>query len=51
MWGFIFGFLAALHAIIDEMMIVSLVGLISNSVGWVLFKLAGKGESTEKETA
>ena len=51
MWGILFGFLAALHAIIDEMLIVSLVGLMSNCVGWVLFKLAGKDESTEKETA
>ena len=51
MWGFIFGFLAALHAIIDEMLIISLVGLVSNCVGWILFKLAGKDECTEKENA
>ncbi len=51
MWGLIFGFLAALHTIIDEMLIISMVGLVSNLVGWVLFKLAGKGESKEMEDA
>ena len=49
MWGIIFGFLTALHTIIDEMLIISFVGLVSNSVGWVFFKIAGNEKKENEE--
>lgn len=45
MWLILFVFLIALQAIISEMVIIAFVGLISNTIGFVLFKLA----RTEKE--
>ena len=47
MWGLIFAFLMALRAIIEEMLVISFVGVVSNAIGWALFKLAGEGK-TEK---
>lgn len=49
MWGILFGILSALHVIIEEMLVISFVGLVSNVIGWGLFKLAGEEEKTEKE--
>lgn len=49
MWGLIFGFLCALHTIIEEMLVISLVGLVSNAIGWGLFKLAGDEKKEETE--
>ena len=42
MWGLAFAFLSGLNAIISEMILIAFVGLISNCVGWVLYKLAGE---------
>ena len=42
MWGLAFAFLSGLNAIISEMILITFVGLISNCVGWVLYKLAGE---------
>lgn len=42
MWGLAFAFLLGINAIIEEMIQITFVGVISNSVGWILFKLAGK---------
>lgn len=49
MWGLIFAFLMALRAIIEEMLVISFVGVVSNAIGWALFKLAGteKKEKTQ----
>lgn len=41
MWGVMFAMLLALNAIIEEMILISFVGLIANLIGWVLFKIAG----------
>jgi hypothetical protein len=49
MWAFLFGFLSALHAIIEEMLIISFVGLVANVVGWGLFKIAGNEKNSEFE--
>lgn len=49
MWGILFGLLSALHAIIDEMLIISFVGFVANAIGWGLFKLAGEEKEAEKE--
>ena len=49
MWGMIFGFLMALHTIIEEMLIISFVGLISNAIGWGFFKLAGTEKNKEEQ--
>lgn len=45
-WGLIFCGLLALSAIITEMIVISFVGLVSNAIGWGLFKLAGTEEKT-----
>ena len=47
MWGLIFAFLLALHTIIEEMLVISFVGLVSNVIGWGLFKLAGSEKKEE----
>ena len=44
MWGLSLALLAGLNAIIEEMILIAFVGLISNSVGLLLFKLAGTEE-------
>ena len=49
LWGVIFALLYALHRIIDEMLIISFVGLIANLAGWVLFKIAGEEEKKAEE--
>lgn len=40
MWLILFVFLIALQAIISEMVIITFVGLVSNTIGFVLFKIA-----------
>ena len=40
MWGLILCFLLALRAIVDEMIIISAVGLVSNVIGWALDRFA-----------
>lgn len=42
MWMLAFAFLTGLNAIISEMILITFVGMISNAIGFVLFKLAGK---------
>lgn len=49
MWGILFGLLSALHSIIEEMLVISFVGLVANVIGWGLFKLAGEEKEAEKE--
>lgn len=44
MWGLILCFLYALRAIVDEMIVISFVGFVSNLIGWGMFKLAERGE-------
>ena len=48
MWGILLAFLYAMRVIIDEMIVISFVGLVSNLVGMGLFRLAGeeKGPSS-----
>ena len=46
LWGAMLCLLYALRAILDEMILISFVGLVSNCVGWVMFKVAGN-EKTE----
>ena len=48
MWGLMLCFLLALRAIVDEMLIISAVGLVSNCVGWVLYRLAGRIKEGQK---
>jgi hypothetical protein len=48
-WGLMFGLLSALHVIIEEMLVISFVGLVANLVGWVLFKIAGEEKKKEEE--
>ena len=43
-WGVGFALLTAINTIISEMIIITLVGLIANCIGWVLFKIAGDEE-------
>lgn len=43
-WGVAFAILTAINTIISEMILITFVGVISNCIGWVLFKLAGKEE-------
>lgn len=40
MWGILLAFLYAMRVIIDEMIVISFVGLVSNALGWVLFRWA-----------
>ena len=40
MWGILLAFLYAMRVIIDEMIVISFVGLVSNVLGWVLFRWA-----------
>jgi hypothetical protein len=42
MWGLLLGLFLALEAIIDEMIIISFVGVTANLIGAVLFKIADK---------
>ncbi len=42
MWGLAFALLNVLNAIISEMILITFVGVVSNSVGWILFKIAGE---------
>ena len=44
MWGLIFAFLYSLRAILDEMLIISFVGLLSNLVGWGMYKYGQRCE-------
>lgn len=46
LWGAVLCLLYALRAILDEMIIISFVGLVSNCAGWVMYKVAGD-EKTE----
>ena len=48
-WGLMFGLLSALHVIIEEMLVISFVGLVANGIGWVLYKLAGDEKKEETE--
>ena len=49
LWGIIFGCLTALHMIIEEMLVISFVGLVANVIGWGLFKLAGEEKDREEK--
>lgn len=40
MWGLMLAFLYALRTIVDEMIVISFVGLVANAVGWAMFKCA-----------
>ena len=54
LWGVLLGSLYAVAAIIDEMIVISFVGLISNCIGWIMYKIAGstnKDKTEESEEA
>ena len=44
MWGLMFAFLYALRAIVDEMIFISFVGLVSNLIGWGMYKYGQRCE-------
>lgn len=48
MWGLMLAFLYALRTIVDEMIVISFVGLVANAVGWVMFKCADCIKEPEK---
>ena len=48
MWLIIFLLFLALSRVADEMVVVSFVGFVSNGLGAVLFKLAGRGAKNEQ---
>lgn len=47
-WGLILCSLYALRTIVDEMIVVSIAGLISNMAGWIMFKIADIDKKTER---
>ena len=53
-WGLVVCSLYALRNIVDEMLVISMAGLISNCIGWIMFKIAGmksKEKAEESEEA
>ena len=49
LWGIMLALLVSLRNIVDEMIVISFVGLISNGIGWGLYKV-GDGLEAKKET-
>lgn len=42
MWGIVLMVLLSLQSILSEMIVISFVGVVSNCIGWGLFKIAGE---------
>ena len=49
LWGIMLALLVSLRNIVDEMIVISFVGLIANGIGWGLYKV-GDGLEAKKET-
>ena len=47
-WGVILVSLYALRTIVDEMIVISIAGLVSNCIGWIMFKIADIDKKTER---
>lgn len=47
-WGAVLAILLSLRTIVDEMIVISFVGLISNVIGWGLYKVADGIEAKKK---
>lgn len=48
MWGIVLAVLVSLRNIVDEMIVISFVGLIANGVGWGLYKVGDGLEAKNK---
>ena len=49
MWGIVFAALVSLRNIVDEMIVISFVGLISNGIGWGLYKVGDNCDKKNKD--
>lgn len=49
LWGIMLALLVSLRNIVDEMIVISFVGLVANGIGWGLYKV-GDGLEAKKET-